>query len=248
MSVKNKTIIVTGANGGMGLAVVNQLLDEGAQIIGCDLNRDQLDNIQNDRLIVYEGSLLDESFVRKVFKETSDHFGTIDGLVNTVGIAQQAAPIEQVSLESWDNLIDINMKLIFLTCREAAVYMKARQKGSIVNVASISAVRPRPGLQAYVASKGGAESFSRALAIELAEHQVRVNTVHPGPCDTSMLEKFASEGADMQEVKDDIFKKSIPLGKLLTPQNIASSIVFLLSDQAEMVTGATINVDGGRGI
>ncbi|GGF29668.1 3-oxoacyl-[acyl-carrier-protein] reductase FabG [Halobacillus andaensis] len=248
MDVKQKTIIVTGANGGMGLAVVHQLLNEGAQVVGCDLNRDQLDSIQHHQLSIYEGNLLDEDFVRRVFQETNDRCGKIDGLVNAAGIAQQAEPIENVSVETWENLMDINMKLLFLTCREAAKYMKAKQRGSIVNVASISAVRPRPGLQAYVASKGGAESFSRALAIELAENNVRVNTVHPGPCDTTMLEKFAAEGVDIEKAKDETFKKSVPLGKLLTPENIASSIIFLLSDQADMVTGAALNVDGGRGI
>ncbi|MFD2924859.1 SDR family NAD(P)-dependent oxidoreductase [Halobacillus naozhouensis] len=248
MKVQGKTIVVTGANGGMGVAVVKQLLEEGAQVVGCDLKGDQLTGLGQEKLVIFEGDLLEESFVRHVFSEANERFGKIDGLVNAAGMAQQATPIEETTLDMWHNLLDINMTLLFLSCREAVNYMKKQQNGTIVNVASISAVRPRPGLQSYIASKGGAESFSRALAIELAHENIRVNTVHPGPCDTNMLEQFAAEGTDMEKAKEDIFKRSVPMGKLLTPENIASSIVFLLSEEANMVTGATLNVDGGRGI
>jgi 3-oxoacyl-[acyl-carrier protein] reductase len=248
MDFTNKTIVVTGAGGGMGLAVINELLENGANVVSCDINTDQLKEKGSNRLMVKEGNLLDETHVEQIFEETYRVFGGVDGLVNTAGIAQQATPIEDVSLKEWRKINDINTTLLFLTCREASKYMKQQGHGAIVNVASISAVRPRPGLQAYVASKGGAESFTRALAIELAEHNIRVNTVHPGPSDTNMLGQFAADGTDIEAAKETIFKQSVPLGKLLTPENIAHSIVFLLSDQAEMVTGATLNVDGGRGI
>ncbi|WP_113928375.1 SDR family NAD(P)-dependent oxidoreductase [Bacillus sp. P14.5] len=248
MQLQDKSIVVTGAGGGMGLAVVKLLLEKGAKVIASDLNTQELDSIQSDQLAVYEGDMLDEPFVQYVFAEGNARFGSISGLVNAAGIAQKATPIEDVTLDEWNRLVNVNTTLLFLTCKEAAIYMKQQGYGSIINVASISAVRPRPGLQAYIASKGGAESFTRALAIELAAHQVRVNTVHPGPCDTNMLEQFAAEGTDIDEVKDTIFKQSVPLGKLLKPTDIAHSIAFLLSDEAEMITGATLNIDGGRGI
>ncbi|WP_404455140.1 SDR family oxidoreductase [Virgibacillus necropolis] len=248
MRLQNKTIIVTGANGGMGLETVKILLQEGANVIACDIHTNQLVKLENSKLTIYNGNLLDEVHVQNIFTDTTEQHSKIDGLVNSAGIAQRATPIDDVSLDEWNKTMDINMTMLFLTCREAAKHMKKQQSGSIVNVASISAVRPRPGLQAYVASKGGAESFTRALAIELAEYNVRVNTVHPGPCDTNMLQQFTAKDADIEVAKEETFRKSVPLGKLLTPRDIAQSILFLLTDEANMITGTALNVDGGRGI
>lgn len=117
-----------------------------------------------------------------------------------------------------------------------------------MTIASISAVRPRPGLQAYIASKGAAESFTRGLAIELASHQIRVNTIHPGPANTQMLAQFTADGADTEQTKHDVFIQSVPLGRLVDPTDIAGAVNYLLSDAATMVTGTTLHVDGGRGL
>jgi 3-oxoacyl-[acyl-carrier protein] reductase len=126
--------------------------------------------------------------------------------------------------------------------------MKKQGEGVIVNIASISMVRPRPGLNAYIASKGAAVSFSQALAIELAEYGIRVNVVNPGPADTGMLGQFTSKDADIEATKDTIFKKSVPLGRLIQPIDIANSLVYLCSKESAIVTGSVLNVDGGRGI
>lgn len=249
MSMRNKTIIVTGAGGGMGKAVVQLLLQGGATVVGCDINSDALaESESNERFLAVECNLLDEQKVKELFKKSVKRFGEINGLVNAAGIAQSSTPIEEVSLKDWHHLMNINMTMIFLTCREAATYMKQSQKGSIVNVGSVSTTRPRPGLQAYIASKGAVESFSKALALELAPENIRVNTLHPGPCDTNMLGQFAGKDADIDEMKDTVFKQSVPLGKLLTPNDIAQSAKFLLSDESSMVTGSVFHVDGGRSV
>src|SRR5699024_2393208 len=107
-------------------------------------------------------------------------------------------------------------------------HMKKGKNGTIVNVGSVSTTRPRPGLQAYIASKGAVESFSKALVLELAPDNIRVNTLHPRPCDTNMLGQFAGKCADIDEKKYTVFKQSIPLGKILTPNGIAQSAKFLL--------------------
>src|SRR5699024_4881500 len=174
--------------------------------------------------------------------------GGVDGLANILGIAQSAAPIDEVSFDHYDKLMDINMGSVFLTCREAAKYMKAQEAGKIVNIGSVATTRPRPGLQAYVASKGAVETFSKALALELAPHQINVNVLHPGPADTSMLGQFSGEGSNVAEDRKEIFEKSVPLGKLLQPKNIADTVAFLLSEEAEMITGSVLHVDGGRSI
>ncbi|WP_077328993.1 SDR family NAD(P)-dependent oxidoreductase [Virgibacillus siamensis] len=249
MTFENKTFVVAGAAGGMGKAIVTKLLDAQANVAGCDLHVDNLADLkENNRFKAIKGDLLDEKKVRDVFAEIAAHFGGIDGIVNAAGIAQSATPIEEVNLEKWKSIMDINMTMTFLTCREATPYLKRNGKGTIVNIGSVSTTRPRPGLQSYVASKGAVESFSKALALELASDKIRVNVLHPGPCDTSMLEQFAGEGADVDEVKEQVFKQSVPMGELITPMDIAKSAKFLLSDDADMVTGSVFHVDGGRSV
>jgi 3-oxoacyl-[acyl-carrier protein] reductase len=249
MGLKNKTFLVTGANGGMGKATVDLLLKENANVAGCDLRTDVLREYEdNSNFIAFQGDLTDEKTVKEIFQKTKDRFGSIDGLANIAGIAQSATPIDEVSLEEWRKIMDINMTMMFLTCREASIYMKEKKQGSIVNVGSVSVTRPRPGLQTYVASKGAVEAFSKALALELASNQINVNVLHPGPSDTEMLGQFSAEGASIDDTKKGVFENSVPLGRLLKPEDIAQSIKYLLSDEANMMTGSVLHVDGGRNI
>lgn len=249
MSLENKTIVVTGAAGGMGRATVDMLLKAGANVVACDLNTDSLETYQSFKnFLSFAGNLVDEHTVTEVFQKAHQKFGSIDGLANIAGIAQSAAPIDEVSLEQYDLIMNVNMKMVFLTCREAAKYMKKQKRGKIVNIGSVAATRPRPGLQSYVASKGAVESFTKALALELAEHHINANVLHPGPADTSMLAKFTKAGGDVKSTRKEVFESSVPLGRLIQPEDIARSVKFLLSDEAEMITGAVLHVDGGRNI
>ncbi|ASN06275.1 SDR family NAD(P)-dependent oxidoreductase [Virgibacillus necropolis] len=249
MTFKDKTIIVTGAGGGMGKATVDLLLKAGANVVGCDLNTDALLEFEGkDNLMTCQGNLLEESTVQQIFKDAAERFGGIDGLANIAGIAQSATPIDEVSLSEFHKIMDINLTMTFLTCREASKYMKERIQGKIVNIGSVSTTRPRPGLQSYVASKGAVESFTKALALELAPDHINVNVLHPGPANTNMLGEFVKKGSDVEDGKKEIFERSVPLGKLLQPTDIASSIKFLLSDEANMITGIVLHVDGGRSI
>lgn len=249
MTLQGKTIVVTGAGGGMGRAVVSLLLEEGANVVGCDVSITVLTEFKsNERFLEYEGNVLDEVTVQDIFKETFNRFGSIDGLTNVLGIAQSATSIENCSLVDYRKIMDVNMTSIFLTCREAASYMKKQKQGKIVNVGSVSVTRPRPGLQCYIASKGAVESFSKALALELAPYYINVNVLHPGPSDTNMLGQFSERGANVDDTKKTVFEKSVPLGRLLKPTDIAQSVKFLLSEETDMVTGAVLHVDGGRNI
>lgn len=248
MELTGKVVVVTGAAGGMGREIVNQLLEKGATVVGIDLSTEALQAVDNDRLVRKDANVLDEAAIAAIFADAHAQFGQIDGLVNALGIAQPATPIEEVSVQDWHRYMDINATSLFITSKEAVKYMKQKGQGAIVTIASISAVRPRPGLQSYIASKGAAESFTRALAIEVAPHSIRVNTIHPGPADTQMLGQFSAATADVEATKEEIFKKSVPLGQLIQPVDIAHAVLYLLSDGAKMVTGTTLHVDGGRGL
>ena len=248
MAAEQQVIIVTGAGGGMGKAIIQEQLEKGHIVVGLDLSVASLTDLAQDALQCFEVNVLQEERVNDICKQVFEKYGRIDGLVNALGIAQAATPIEQVSMDEWNRLMDVNVKTLFITTKAVVSYMKERQKGSIVTIASISAVRPRPGLQAYIASKGAAESFARGVAIELAPFQIRVNTIHPGPADTQMLGQFAAQGADIEQTKQSVFVQSVPLGRLVNPSDIAGAVSYLLSNEASMVTGTTLHVDGGRGL
>lgn len=243
-----KVIAVTGAGGGMGKTVVENLLAEGATVVALDINTESLSSIENENLRVKAINLLEENSIQQTFKEIFDEFNKLDGLVNIAGIAQSAKPITEVELSEWHKIIDINATAIFLTSREAVKYMKETKNGSIINVGSVSVTRPRPGLQSYVASKGAVEAFSKALALETAPFNIRVNVLHPGPADTQMLGQFSSAQAAEVELNKDIFAESVPLGRLINPTDISATVTHLLTDGAQIITGAVIHVDGGRSI
>ncbi|WP_431811167.1 SDR family NAD(P)-dependent oxidoreductase [Lysinibacillus sp. FW12] len=248
MTVEQQVIVVTGAGGGMGKAIIEEQLKQGNIVVALDLSVEPLKEIAHDSLQCFEVNVLHEERVHAICQQVFDNYGRIDGLVNALGVAQSATPIEQVTMDEWDRLMDVNVKSLFITTKAIVPFMKQQQKGSIITIASISAVRPRPGLQAYIASKGAAESFTRGLAIELASSQIRVNTIHPGPADTQMLGQFAAQGADIEQTKQSVFVQSVPLGRLVKPSDIAGAVSYLLSDAASMVTGTTLHVDGGRGL
>lgn len=246
MRLENEVFVITGACGGMGRETVKRFLKEGAYVGAIDLNVSDLE--KTDRLLPIAADLTKEEEIARVFKEVNETFGRINGLLNIAGMAQPATPIEEVRLEDWEKIFAINATAPFLTSREVTPYLKKQGGGVIINIASISMVRPRPGLNAYIASKGAVVSYSQALAIELAEYGIRVNVVNPGPADTNMLGQFSAKDADIETTKETIFKKSVPLGRLIQPIDIANSLVYLCSSEASIVTGSVLNVDGGRGI
>src|SRR5699024_8316887 len=148
---------------------VDLLLKENANVVGCDLQTDRLLEYEHNRhFTAFQGDLINEKTAKEMFQKTKDTFGSIDGLANIAGMAQSATTIEEVSLDEWHKIMDINMTIMYLTCRQSSIYMKEEEKGSIVNVGSVSVTRPRSSLQSYVASKGSVDAFSKASALDLA--------------------------------------------------------------------------------
>jgi 3-oxoacyl-[acyl-carrier protein] reductase len=186
-----------------------------------------------------------------MIKTTVNAFGKLDILFNNAGIPMSFTPVEQVTEELYDRIMNVNVKGIFLGAKYAAPIMKKQGGGVIINTASISGVRPRPGLSAYSTSKAAAIMLTKALAIELAPSKIRVNCINPVAADTPMLAQFIETGGakgEKFEAGRKRFVDTVPLGRLATPEDVACMAMFLASDDASLITGASFDVDGGRGI
>jgi 3-oxoacyl-[acyl-carrier protein] reductase len=182
---------------------------------------------------------------RRMIAVAADHFGRLDVLVNNAGAPQPPTPIADTAEAEFDRLIAVNAKAIFLAARHAVPLMRAQGGGVILNTVSVAAIRPRPNLAAYNTSKGAALVLTKSLALELAPDRIRVNAVCPGPGDTPMLATFVGGESEAHRAA---FLQSIPLGRLCAPADVAGAMTLLASDEASFITGAVIEVDGGRGI
>ena len=250
---QGKVAIITGAGSGMGRATAIELAKGGATVIIADLNENNAKQTQklleeyNVPTKIFVGDISKTETVQKIVNETVEEFKTIDIVANIAGMPMTFTPIEEVEEEFWDQQMAVNVKAAYLLSKYALPYLKNNEsKGSIVNVASVATVRPRPGLTAYCASKGAIVALTRSLALEVANTGVRVNVINPGPAETPMLEKFYGNMDPVEGRK--LYEDSVPIGRLCYPEDIAKMIAYLSSDDASFITGSVVNVDGGRGL
>ncbi|WLD93825.1 SDR family oxidoreductase [Alkalihalobacillus sp. AL-G] len=251
--LSNKTAIVSGAASGMGKSIAQTFVKYGANVTLTDLNREGLESASAscnpDQIKLVKANVSKDEDFASLIGETIETFNGLDIIVNCAGVPQSFTPIEELSEEQWDRIMDVNLKSIYLSAKHAVPFMKNNQKGTIINIASIAGVRARPGLNAYCASKGAALMLTKSLALELAPHKIRVNAINPGPTETPMINQFLpGNEADIDGAKKKIFVDSVPLGSLIQPEDIAYAALYLASDQAKSVTGEILNVDGGRGV
>jgi len=244
MRLASKVAVVTGGGSGFGAAICRRFAEEGARLVLVDRDANRGDAVAReiDALFV-EGDVAAAADSRRMIAAAVDRFGRVDILVNNAGAPQAPTAITDTDERDFDRLMAVNAKAIFLAAKHAVPPMRKQGGGVILNTVSVAAIRPRPNLTAYNASKGAALVLSKSLAIELAPDRIRVNAVCPGPGDTPMLATFV--GGD-SEAHRAAFLQSIPLGRLCAPADIASAMVFLASDEASFITGAVIEVDGGR--
>ncbi|HWE63642.1 MAG TPA: SDR family oxidoreductase [Chloroflexota bacterium] len=250
MSSEQRIVVVTGAGSGIGRASALSFAQEGSAVVAVDLDGASVEatvaEMAPGRGLALAGDVSNPEHMGRIVNTTMERFGRIDVLFQNAGVPQAARPIEEIALAEWQRIIAVNLTALFLGAQLVAPIMKAQRGGVILITASIAGIRPRPGLSAYVASKSGAIGLAKALALELAPFQVRVNAICPVAVRTPMLTQFGF-GAEEDEAEQR-FVASIPLGRLSTPQDVANAALFLASEAASMITGTAFEVDGGRGV
>jgi NAD(P)-dependent dehydrogenase (short-subunit alcohol dehydrogenase family) len=243
-----RIVLVTGANGGIGRATVLEFAKRGWLVIGVD--RDALGfDFPEDGLFIQTDIAKPEN-VAELFSQVADMYGSLNALVNNAAI-QIAKPLVKTTLEEWDRLMDINLRAIFYSVKKAYPLLK-KVEGAVVNVSSVHAVATSADIASYAASKGAVMALTRAMAIEFADDNVRVNAILPGAVDTPMLEAGLSrghvEGSTLEDRKADLARKTV-IGRVGTSEEIASAIVFLAdNEQSSFMTGHPLIVDGGATI
>lgn len=241
-----KSTIVTGAASGIGLASARRFLAEGASVLVADLDLEQARSACQQlggQAVPCAVDVRDGEAVQSMVDLAVERFGTIDVLFNNAGVAESVKPLERIDRAEWDLVLGVNLTAFFLCVQAVAPVMKRAGRGSIILTASIAARRPRAGMAAYVAAKSGATGLAKELALELAP-DIRVNVINPGPARTPMLQEFGF-AADEQQALSSL-GQALPLGRAVEPEDIAAAAVYLASEEARMVTGITLNVDGGR--
>lgn len=244
----NKIAFVTGAGGGIGAAVVQRLSEAGARVIATDFDADALADVAGIAHVSTQPlDVRDSAAVNTLVDRIEADSGAIDIGVNVAGVLRHG-PACATTDADWDALFDVNARGVFHVCRALTRHMTRRKRGNIVTVSSNAAGIPRHGMAAYAASKAAATMYTRSLGLELAPHGIRCNVVAPGSTRTPMqtgMWNAPQDEADVISGSLDSYKTGIPLGRIAAPEDIANSVLFLLSDQARHIALSSLYVDGG---
>jgi len=246
MRLNNKITLVTGAGSGFGRGIAARFAEEGAKVVVADINEESAKNVAGeigDSAIAVVADVSKNSDVEAMIQQSVAQWGRLDILGNNAGTTHRNKPMTEVTEEEFDRIFAVNVKSVFLTARHGVPLMKEQGQGVILNVASTAGLRPRPGLAWYNTSKGAMITATKAMAIELASFKIRVNAINPVAGETGMLHLFMGEDTPEKRAQ---FVSSIPWGRLSQPQDMANAALFLCSDEADMVTGTCMEVDGGR--
>jgi 3-oxoacyl-[acyl-carrier protein] reductase len=249
MRLADKVAIVTGAASGFGEGIASRFAAEGARVLVNDVNAIRGERVVRDIVAAggearfFAGDVSVDSDVAAMIRSALETFGDLDIIVNNAGTTHRNQPMLDVSEDEFERIYRVNVKSLFLTARHAVPHFRKKKSGVFITIASTAGVRPRPGLTWYNGSKGAAIVTSRSMAAELAPDGIRVNVINPVAGETGMLAEFM--GGDTPELRAK-FVATIPIGRLSLPADIATAAVFLASDEAAFITGACLEVDGGR--
>jgi 3-oxoacyl-[acyl-carrier protein] reductase len=247
MRLKDKVAVVTGGGSGFGAGIVRKFVGEGAKVVIADRDLDAARRVAAE---VGEGSaravqadVSRAADVKAMLDAAQSAFGGLHILVNNAGMGHLPQPLEGLPEDDFDRVFAVNMKSIYLAAKEVVPRFKAQKQGVILNMASTAGVSPRPRLTWYNASKGWVITATRSMAVELAPFGIRVVALNPVAGETPMLKTFMGE--DTPEVRAK-FLSTIPIGRFSTPEDLGNAACFLCSDEASMITGVAMEVDGGR--
>ena len=246
MRLNGKRAIVTGAASGFGAGIAKKFIEEGAEVIIADLNEKMARKVALDlgeRAYPFLVDVSKSISAAKLKDFSLSHFGIPDIIVNNAGITHTPDALENISEDDFDKVFFVNCKSVYLMAQLFVPEMKEQKSGVFLNVASTAGVSPRPNLNWYNASKGWMNTATKTMAIELALHGIRVNAINPVAGETPLLATFMGEDTPMIRSK---FLSTIPLGRFSTPEDMGNAACFLCSDEASMITGVCLEVDGGR--
>lgn len=244
MRLEGKTAIITGGGSGFGAGIARRFTAEGARVMIADINMDSARKVANEvggipqfTDVAFTGS------VKDMAEAAMKAFGRIDILINNAGITHLPQPMEEVKEHEFDRVFAVNAKSVYHTAVHVVPLMKEAGRGAILNVASTAGISPSPLLAWFNASKGWMITATKTMAIELAPTGVRVNAICPVAGDTPLLKSFMGEDTPEMRAK---FLATIPIGRFSTPEDMGHAACFLCSDEAAMITGVALEVDGGR--
>ena len=246
MQLKGKTAIITGGGSGFGASMADLFAKNGAKVVVADIDLDSARKVAEGtggyalEVDVSKAKSVEQMKI-DIFKEHKK----VDIIVNNAGTTHLPAPMETIEEEEFDRVFNVNCKSVYLTAKHFVPHFKENKSGVILNIASTAGVSPRPNLNWYNSSKGWMILASKTMAVELAPFGIRVNVINPVAGETPLLKSFLGE--DTPEMRGK-FLSTIPLGRFSMPEDIASAALFLCSDSASMITGANLEVDGGRTI
>jgi len=244
--LEGKVALVTGAGSGFGLGIAETFAREGAKVAILDINESAATAAAGtigSSAIGLAADVSKAADVNDAVARTLAAFGKLDIVVNNAGISHRNRPMLEVEEEEFDRVFAVNVKSIYLFAKAAVPLMQGQGGGVFINVGSTAGLRPRPGLTWYNSTKGAVHTMTKSMAVELAPQKIRVCALAPVAGETPLLATFMGEDTPQ---KREQFVNSIPLGRFSTPQDIANAALYLASDEASMITGVVLEVDGGR--
>ena len=250
MRLENKTAIVTGGASGFGAGIAQRFAHEGASVVVADINDPEGESIASEirdsggDAVYIHADVTSRSDTKGMISAAVEHSGQLDILINNAGFSHANKSFTEVADEEFDRVYNVNVKAVYIAIQEAIPVFKRQGHGCIINTSSTAALRPRPGLAVYCSSKGAVSNLTKALAVEFAGDQIRINALCPVIGETGMLETFMGVPDTAENRRK--FEATIPMGRFSTPSDVAAAALFLASDDASFITGVTMEVDGGR--
>lgn len=250
MQLTNKVAVITGGGSGFGEGIATYLAEHGATVVVADINETAAQRVASEiagaghSVLAIRTDVSQNSSMGELVETVQGAFGRLDIFINNAGISHKNGPLTGVDEATFDRVFAVNVKSIYLSALHVVPLFRQQGGGVFLNIASTAGVRPRPGLTWYNGTKGAVITITKSMAVELAPDKIRVNAINPVAGDTPLLAQFLP-GEDTPEIRQK-FINTIPLGRLSRPLDIARAALFLVSDEAEFITGACLEVDGGR--